>query len=73
MPRNHLLIAQLRRGAILEEVFRTTQGDEKARRETDKHVWDYLRIEFLTEEDLKDHGYTDIREKDIKEMGIPMK
>lgn len=50
--------------AQLEEVFRTMQGDERARRETDDYVWDYLRIYFLTEEELKD-DFTDIRDKDI--------
>ena len=49
----------------LEEVFRTTPEEAKARRENDSYVWDYIRIEFLTEEDLRDNGWTDVREKDI--------
>jgi hypothetical protein len=50
---------------LLEEVFRLTQGDEKARRETDDYVWDYIRVRFLTEEELKRYEYTDVRDKDI--------
>jgi hypothetical protein len=49
----------------LEEVFRTTPEDAKARRENDPYVWDYLRVEFPTEEELQDKGWTDVREKDI--------
>jgi hypothetical protein len=49
----------------LEEVFITTLGDAKALREDDPYVWDYLRIEFPTEEGLRQWKYTDIREKDV--------
>lgn len=49
----------------LEEVFRTTEGDTKARREFDAYVWDYLRIEYPREEKLDQYLYTDIAEKDV--------
>jgi hypothetical protein len=49
----------------LEEVFRTTPEDAKARRENDPYVWDYLRIKFLTEKDWQDQRWTDVRDKDI--------
>jgi hypothetical protein len=52
----------------LEEVFRMNNGDANALREADPYVWDYLRIEFPTEEDLKNGGkYTDVKDKDISD------
>ena len=49
----------------LEQVFRTTQGDVRALRESDRYVWDYLRIEFVDEEESDGCIYTDIREMDV--------
>jgi hypothetical protein len=50
----------------LEEIFRTTQGDQRAARENDVYVWDYLRIHFPNEKELKDE-FLDIRDKDLED------
>ena len=47
----------------LEQVFRTTQGDAGVLRESDRYVWDYLRVEIMDEDD--GWTYTDIREMDV--------
>ena len=52
---------------LLEELFRTTPEDAKARRDNDPYVWDYLRIDFPTEEDLRDK-YVDVRDKDVADL-----
>jgi hypothetical protein len=49
----------------LEQACRTAPRDNIALRETDPYVWDYLRIEFPTEEELDGWIYTDVREKDV--------
>jgi hypothetical protein len=51
---------------VLEEIFRITPEDKEARRENDPYVWDYLRINFPTEEDLKD-PFVDVRDVDVSE------
>jgi len=49
----------------LEEAVRTTPEDAKARRENDPYCWDYLRVWFVSEEELKDNTYTNVKDKDI--------
>lgn len=49
----------------LEKLFKTNYGDANAILAVDPYSWDYLRIEFPTEEGLKPWKYTDVKEKDV--------
>lgn len=49
----------------LEQMFKVNTGDATALLKADPYVWDYLRIEFPNEEDMKAWKYTNIKEKDV--------
>ncbi|MEW6212125.1 MAG: hypothetical protein AB1631_27460 [Acidobacteriota bacterium] len=49
----------------LEQVLKENTGDASRLLEADPYVWDYLRIEFPNEEDMKAWKYTNIKEKNV--------
>jgi hypothetical protein len=49
----------------LEQICRVN-GNDKGAREGDPYCWDYLRIEFTTDDG--GHGYNDVRYKDDRDL-----
>jgi hypothetical protein len=49
----------------LEQICRVN-GNDKGAREGDPHCWDYLRLEFATDDG--GYGYNDVRDKDVRDL-----